>query len=147
MKTKRGYSFLEILFAVFVVTCCATIVTATLPTANQSRYRADNLSRATNLAQKQLERIRGAGYGNLTATQMTALKIIDSATTVGTNTWSFTNSDVEVKDNPASVLPSGTGRITVELIDQDLKRVTVTVNWNERGINRSYSLGTLIANL
>lgn len=147
MKRRRGFSFIEVLFAVFLVAVSASIVTASLPLATQTRARADYNNKATGLVQKELEAIRGAGYQNATAAQLYANGLIDSMTTIAPNTYSFTNADSPALDNPSRILPSGTGKVLVEQVDLDLRRVTVTVTWSDRGTTKTMTDGTLIANL
>lgn len=145
--TGNGFSLIEVLFAVFLVALCAVIVAASMPLANKARIRSDQYNKALNLAQKQLEAIRGKGYANATSAQLYSLGLIDSTTSVATNTYSFTNSDSTALDNPALILPSGTGTVLVEQADLDLRRIVVTVNWVDRGTSRQVQLGTLVANL
>lgn len=146
-SSGKGFSLIEVLFAVFLVALCAVIVAASMPLANKARIRADQYNKALNLAQKQLEAIRGKGYANATPSQLFALGLIDSTSPVATNTYSFTNSDSAALDNPARILPNGMGTVLVEQADLDLRRVIVTVQWNDQGTNRQVQLGTLIANL
>lgn len=146
-KTVRGFSLIEVLFAIFLASICAMILAASMPVANNSRARADLYNKATSLAQKQLEAISGLGYANATPAQLESFNLIDSATPVGTNTYSFSNVDIAQLDNPAQVLPNGSGTVEVSQVDLDLRKVVVTVNWVDRGRNRSLKLGTLIANL
>lgn len=143
----KGASLVEVLLALFLIVSAASIVAATMPVATTSRAKASLMNRAMGLAQKHLEAIRGAGYANAAATQLASLGLIDSATPIDTDTYSFTNCDLAALDNPATVLPGGTGRVVVEQVDLDLRRVTVTVGWTDRGNPRSFTVGTLIANL
>ncbi len=146
-KSTRGHTLIEVLFAVAICGICALIMASTVPIANTTRAKADLNNRATSLAQKELEAIKSLGYANATATQLLANGLIDSTTTVATNTYAWTNSDTAATDNPAKVLPNGTATVKVEQADTDLKRIVVTVNWKDRGTNRSVTMGTLIANL
>lgn len=146
-RLKRGFSLIEVLFAVFITSLCAAMLAATMPVATASREKADTNNKATSLIQKQLEAVRGIGYGNLTPAQMFTYKLIDSANAVATDTYSWTNVDSANKDNPANVLKSGTGTIKVEAVDTDLRRVTVTVTWSDRGTTRTLRAATLVANL
>lgn len=146
-KRRRGFTLIEVLFAIFLVGVAASIVTATLPIANTSRARADMQNKAVGLAQKELEGIRGAGYANTSATQLYSLNLIDSPTPVSGSTYSFTNVDTLALDNPARLLPSCTAAVTITQPSIDLKQVTVTVTWIERGTTRTFTTGTLIANL
>lgn len=146
-KRRKGFTFIEVVLAIFLVVTSATIALATMPLSTSSRVKADLNNRATSLAQKQLEAIRGRGYANATASQLYAVGLIDNTTEITTNTYAFTNNDSAALDNPAKVLPSGTGTVKVEQVDLDLRRITVTVNWVDRGVNRSLVVGTLVANL
>lgn len=146
-STGKGFSLIEVLFAVFLVALCAVIVSASMPLANKARIRSDQYNKALNLAQKQLEAIRGKGYANATASQLYSLGLVDSTTPIATNTYSFTNSDSAALDNPSRILPSGTGSVLVEQADLDLRRIIVTVKWIDRGANKQVQLGTLVANL
>lgn len=146
-KRNRGHTLIEVLIASFVALTSALIFAATMPAANTSRVKADLNNRALSLAQKEMEAIRTLGFANVSATQLSSKGLLDSATPVGTNTWSFTNIDSPAVDSPATVLPTGTGRVRIEDAAVDLRRVTVTVNWTERGVARSVSIATLVANL
>lgn len=146
-KRTRGHTLVEILFAVALLGICALIMAATMPMANTTRARADLNNRASSLAQKELEAIKSLGYANATSTQMFANGLIDSTTTVATNTYAWTNSDTAATDNPAKILPSGTATVRVDQVETNLRSVVVTVKWVERGKSRSVTLGTLIANI
>jgi prepilin-type N-terminal cleavage/methylation domain-containing protein len=149
MKRRRrsGFTLIEVLFAVFLVTISGAMVAATLPISTDARARADLNNKATGLIQKQLEAIRGLGYQNATPGQLAFYGLIDSTATVAPNTYTFTNSDSAALDNPSRILPGGTGTILVEQPDLDLRRITITVTWVDRGRTRTLTDGTLIANL
>lgn len=148
-RARRGFSLLEVLFAVFLAAVCATILAATMPVANNSRARANMNNKATSLAQKQVEAIRGLGYANATPEQLQKFNLIDSLQPIEgtTDTYSFTNVDSAVGDNPSQILPSGQGFVRLQQVDLDLRRVTVEVRYQDRGRQKSVRLGTLIANL
>ncbi|MBL8049183.1 MAG: hypothetical protein JNJ45_10935 [Chthonomonas sp.] len=126
---------------------CAVIVSASLPVATQSRIKADLLGKATNLAQQQLERVRGTGYPNLSAAALQTEGLIDSVTPIAADTYSFTAVGNGTNEAVSQVLPSGTGQIRVEQADLDLRRVIVTVQYSDRGQTRTVRVGTLVANL
>jgi type II secretory pathway pseudopilin PulG len=138
---------IEVVFAIFLVATGAAIIAATMPISNSSRAKADLQNKAVGLAQKQLEAVRGLGYANITAGQLYSYGLIDSTTPISTNTYSFTNTDYSSYDNPSRVLPTGTGWVKIEQVDLDLRQITIGVTWNDRGTTRSYTLGTLVANL
>lgn len=144
---NRGVTLIETLAALFVATGCIAIVGASMPIATASRARADLSNRAVSLAQKELESIRSVGYPNLTPAALYSRGYLDSASSVATNTYSFTNADSSQTDSPAQMLPSGTGRVLLEDVDVELRRITVTVSWVDRGKTKTYQIGTLVANL
>jgi type II secretory pathway pseudopilin PulG len=147
-KKTRAFTLVEALFALFLMALCAAIVAASTPVASRARVKADYLNKATGIAQKELEAIRGLGYPNITSDQLLANKLIDSTTALSPNTYSFTNTDLPNNDSPAKILPSGTGTVLIEQPAANLRRVTVTVNYKEMyGANRQIVIGTLIANL
>lgn len=151
MKSARrkicGISLVEVLLAIFILGLSALILASTMPSATRSRVKADNMNKAAGAAQKMLEAVRGSGYANVSATRLYALGLIDSTTPVATNTYSINSVDTASFDNLAKILPNGTGQITVEQIDLDLRRVTVVINWTEKGATKTFRIGTLIANL
>lgn len=149
MRKQRGFTLIEVLFAIFLVVVCAYVVMATMPIANTSRAKASDLDKAMGLAQKQLEAIRGLGYANLTATQLASYGLIDSANPINgtTDTYSFTNSDSANLDNPGLILTNGSGTVQIDQVSPDLRRVVVNVNWRDRVQYKNFSVGTLIANL
>lgn len=155
-RRRLGATLIEVLFAIFLVGAGALIVAATMPIANVSRAMADNNNKATSLAQKQLEAIRGLGYANATAPQLLANGLIDSTSPTSpppevslpaSTTYSFSNTDLAALDQTSRVLNQGAGYVSIEQVDIDLKRVTVVVRWVERDRPKTVVLATLVANL
>lgn len=145
-KKQKGALMIEVLFAVFVAGVCALIFSLAMPVANRSRAKADYMNVATGLAQKELEALKSVD-ASLNPATLYANGLIDSASQVATNKYSFTNADTAASDSPAKTLPSGKGYVTIETIDIELRRVTVTVNWKEMGKDRSVTVATLVAKL
>lgn len=137
---------IEVLFAVFAAGICALIFSAAMPAANKSRAMADKTNVAVGLAQKLLESMKTVDP-SLNPSTLYSAGLIDSPLPIGTNKYSFTNADAASRDNPATVLPTGTGAVTIELIDIELRRVTVDVAWKENGRDRAIKIGTLVANM
>jgi hypothetical protein len=124
------------------------MIAATTPTATTSRMKAEEMNRAMGLAQKELESIKGLGYVNVDATQLAGYGLLDSATPISGTTYSFTNVDNASLDSCGQILKNGTGTVLIEQVETDVRRVTVTVSWKERGVtNRSVTVGGVIANL
>jgi competence protein ComGC len=146
-RKSAAFVLVEVLFAIFLITAGAFIVAATMPISNVSRQEAMYADKAMDLAQKQMEAIRAGGFSDASAIELVSQGLIDSPNPVATNTYTFTNSDSANLDNPALVLPSGTGTVKIENLTLTMTRITVTVNWSDSGVARTYSIGTLIANL
>lgn len=152
-----GHTLMEAMFASFLVLICALIFSATIPVANFTRGKAENLSSATSLAQKMMETVRGEGYPNTTHQRLFEVGLADSATLVSTHSagcgplgeqaLEFTGIDSGVVDSPGSVLPQGRGFIFSEQLGLDVRRVTVIVSWRENADVKSIRLSSLVANL
>ena len=84
---------------------------------------------------------------SLNPTTLKNAGLLDSDVPISSNTYTFTNADTASFDNPAKVLPKGKGTVKIELIDVELRRVTVEVNWTESGKTHKITVGTLVANL
>lgn len=146
-RLRRGVSLVEVLFGIFLLGVCAAIFAAAMPMANVSRAKANYTNVASSLAQKQIENLRTAGYASITPSILMNAGLVDSVSVDSDGWLSFTNSDVDFNDSPAQVLPQGTGRVLIETLDFDLKRVTVEVSWSERGQVQTFRLGTMVAQL
>jgi len=136
----------ESLFAIGIAVTAATVVAASMPVANAGRARADMQNRATGLAQKELEGLKSVDP-SLNPSTLLQAGLLDSDVPIETNKYSFTNADTASFDNPAKVLPSGKGTVTIEQVDLELRRVTVEITWKESGKSRATKVGTLVANL
>lgn len=145
-RKRTGNTLVEVMFAVFLALVCAMIFAAAMPTAAASRVKADNYNTAVNIAQRQMEALKAVDPA-LRADQLFAAGLIDSVTPISTNTWSFTNVGIAGRDNAASVLKNGTARVTIELLAVELRRVTVRIDWVEKGQPRNVTLATLVADL
>lgn len=147
-KVRSGITMLELLFSIAILAMLAFLVGSSAPIATTSRFKAQQLNRATGLAQKELEAIMATGYANVTPTQLVAYGLLDNSTGNGAGLYTFTNVDLSVKDSPGNVLPQGQGTVLIEQLATDIRRITVTVTWSERGVvNRSVTYGSVIANI
>jgi prepilin-type N-terminal cleavage/methylation domain-containing protein len=151
MRKKRGYTLIEVLFAIFMVLICAMIVAATMPISNVSNAKASDLQKAIDLSQKELELIQQQGFNNCNASQLAAAGLIDNTTAVYSqghvSTYTCNNVGSTVNDSPAQVLTNGTGTVTLTTVNIGLTQVVVTIKWRDRMQYKTYSVGTLIANL
>ncbi len=91
--------------------------------------------------------MKAQGYPNLTASKLYAADLIDYNTDVNATTFNCNGTDAAVGDRIGDLLPSGTATVKVEQVDLELKRITVTLSWTERGRSRSYVVASLVANI
>ena len=143
----RGFVLIEAVFAIFLIFTAALIVAATLPVSNESRNKTNLSDKAMDVAQKQIEAIRTLGFPNANATNLAQNGLIDSPNPVSDSTYSFTNSDSTVLDNPATILPNGAGIVNIQQLNFNIIQVIVTVTWTDQGNPETYTIGTLEANL
>ena len=114
----RGFSTIEVIFALFLLATALVVYASSLNLVRilkTTRYQ--NL--AYHIAQKQLEDMRNTAFSALPGTGA-------------------------ISDSQLSSLPSGQGTLTVTDLDTNLKQVTVSVSWTETGLPKSVNLDTLI---
>ena len=156
-RVKGGHTLIEAMFASFLALVCALIFSATIPVANLTRGKAENMNLATSLAQKMMEKVRGEGYPNSTNQRLYDVGLADSTALVSTATYGcgpigeqalqFTNIDASLVDSPAKTLPNGRGFIYSTQTGLDMRRITIVVSWQERSVTKSVRLTSLVANL
>lgn len=134
------------MFAVFLALVCAMIFAAAMPTAAASRAKANNYNLAINIAQRQMEALKAVDPA-LRADQLVAAGLIDSATPIAPNTWSFRNVGQAGNDAARQVLKNGRAEVQIDVLDVELRQVTVRVIWEEQGQDRDVTLSTLVADL
>lgn len=159
--SNRGFSLVEVMFAVFMSLVCALVFSATIPIANRSREKARLNDVATALASKQLERIVARGYGLIDEVSLAQdrpteglprlIEVNNDGTPklISTNpdTYSFTTIDAVNGDSPSDLLPDGQGFVSLEQTMLDVRRVVVQVTWRENGRLRTVRIGSLVSNV
>lgn len=138
-KDKRGFTLLEIIFALAILTIGLVGVLALFPTGLRASKRGSDFTTATFLAQQMLEQIKRGGFTYAT---------LD--TNSPTNQWCaderestdppFENAFAPPDDGFAfSVVQSGIGI-------SNLNQVTCEIYWVDRGAVRSEQFITYLAN-
>lgn len=125
-KNKHGGSLIELLL-VIVLLGIVVVLMANLPNAMMLVNKSKYMGLAREVVAKQLESKRQIAYSNLA------------------------NDSSPIADPRIALLPQGNGTIVVEDCDvsictnsEDVKKVTVTVNWTENSKNQQVILQTLI---
>lgn len=119
---RHGFSLIEIVVSIAILGVVLGALGALVHTAPLARINR-NEDIALSIARNKLESLRTGGYDALPAS----------------GPWS---------DALLSALPSGTDAITVASYNSKVKRVDVTVSWQDAGqATRSVTLTTLIAQI
>lgn len=123
---EKGVSLIESLLVVVVVGTIVVLM-ANIPNAMGLISKSRQLSLAREIASKQIEDKRAINYVNLV------------------------NDSLPISDSRINFLPKGSGTVMVEDCDpgictnsENIKQVTVTINWSENNKNQSISLKTFI---
>lgn len=129
LKRQIGVSLVESIL-VIVIFGMIILLMANLPNAMGLITKSKHLSLAREIATKQIEDKKATNYSNLVP-----------------DTTAITSSS----DSRIGLLPSGAGQVKVEDCDasictnsEDIKQVTVTVNWKDGGKQQSVSIKTFI---
>lgn len=151
MKRRRGLSLIETIASVAIISFGVAVVIASVPFAMRTWTWSRQTMVASNLAQRQLSAIVSRGFVATTPTALAANSpkpaLLDSATPVATNTYSFTNVTMGTGVSVANSLPNGTGRVAIENLSGDFRRVTVTISWTGTSGTQNYSCGVVVANM
>lgn len=125
-KDQKGVSLIESLLVVIVVAVLVFLL-ANIPNSINLISKSNHLSQAREIAAKQIEDKRATNYANLV------------------------NDTIPIADSRISLLPLGSGTVSVEDCPQTIctnsehvKQITVVVNWKDNNKSQSVSLKTFI---
>ena len=143
IRRKPGYTLIEVMVSLFVVSMGAIMYTSMLPMAAKGSRMVGNYQQASSLVQHKIDQLRAVGYGRLDYTDLLAsLDIIDASP--GSSPYSFTTID-----GLSSIYPGATGTIAISDYSSNIKQVTVTLTWSGSPVKQdtgSISAVALIAN-
>lgn len=147
MRGRGGFSLLELLVVVVLLGVGLVGLSGVFVSALVSDMKGERLATATYQAQHELERIRGAEFGNA---------LVDPSIFPSSEGYTI----IQQQANKTGVvgfsvpgLPGGTGRITISYyqspvgIYPNLKDIRVTVTWGGgRQTQSNVALSTLLGN-
>jgi type II secretory pathway pseudopilin PulG len=143
-RRKRGAMLIDAILAIYLVAIAALVLSATLGGAIVSRGLADQRTKATCVANRQIEAIKSLGYPNLNFASLQFYGLADASTSATTCTFTTCGT---TWDRVSTILPQGTGTITITDVTTTVKKVVVTVTWLSRTGNRTVSVSTEIGRL
>jgi type II secretory pathway pseudopilin PulG len=148
MKFMRGFTLIESLFSIMFVICAAAIAVAAMPVSTTSKTKAKYYNFAVNFATRQIEEIQYHSFAKITPDDLAADQLIDNTVPVsGTDTYACDNTQFGGGDAITSKLPNGKATVRIEILNADMKRVTVHVEWKERTNIRTYDVAAVVADL
>ena len=119
-KKQSGFTLIEAMLAVFIVTLTGIMFAAIFPTSQINHKKSAYMSYATSMAQKQMEEIKAAGYANAYPTD-----------------WVKT---------PVDELPDGIKSIAITQYAPNTRKVEVKIEWDGyRHVGGKIELVTLIS--
>ncbi|MBU0759182.1 MAG: prepilin-type N-terminal cleavage/methylation domain-containing protein [Candidatus Omnitrophica bacterium] len=125
MIYKKGFSLLELIIAIGVLAVGLVGVLQIFPVGLRASQRAGMMTKAAFLAQNKLEEVKMAGFGSITALPPTILLAGEDRDFE----WEITIDKPELNG----------------LNDNDnMRKVTVTVNWMDRSKKRSKDFITYV---
>jgi prepilin-type N-terminal cleavage/methylation domain-containing protein len=139
-RVRPGFSLVEVLVAMTLFSIATLVFAALFPAAARTSRMNNNYAQAVSLAQHKIDQLRAVGYGRLNYTDLLAAGIIDASPV--TSPYRFDQQSVaDTADDLANFFPSDTSSIAITDEATDLRRVTVTLNWN--GINNETQSGSV----
>ena len=133
-SSRSGFTLLEVVVSVFVLTMVALVFATTIPAARKAAYMNGQYAQATSVCQHKLDELRAIGPGRMdTFQELVDAQVVDATPT--SSPYSFTARDnlVNHLNDPAQDLrlPMATGRLTVakNATYSDAMNATVTVTW------------------
>jgi prepilin-type N-terminal cleavage/methylation domain-containing protein len=91
MKNRSGMSLIEVMIAVMILSFAVAVFAPLYPISMRMRSKAENVTRATAMAQQKIEQIRAIPYTSLTYSVLRANSVIDASPT--SSPYSFTSTD------------------------------------------------------
>jgi type II secretory pathway pseudopilin PulG len=141
-RSSRGYTLLEVVTAVFLMSLGVLLFGSLYPTAYRSSRMSGQYSQATSAVQHKVDQLRALGYGRLTYNELRAAGVIDASPTA--SPFRF-----EAQDNLAAELAQPVGTITVAPVRTNLRQATIRLEWRGapgRTRRSSHAVTILIAN-
>jgi prepilin-type N-terminal cleavage/methylation domain-containing protein len=136
MKRRSGFTLLELVIAIFLFSFGILSVVQIFPLNRHLLTQSSMQTQASFLAQEQMEHVRSLSYADLTPGTFEARATLP--TTMGQFAGRFERMTTVQLIN---------GSYAVSATDVGLKRITVTVYWQERGGERNYRLTSYENNL
>lgn len=120
-RRVSGFTLIEVLLVLFILSLSALMYAATFPTSQISRIKATHMSYALGLAQQKVEEMKSAGYSAIQVTETPVTSALGE-------------------------IPGGVQEITVTQFAPNIKQIAVRITWGGyRQVGGTVNLVTLIS--
>lgn len=121
---ETGFTLVELLVSIIVGTIFVTTITTVVNSHNYLTQRTQNLVFANSYVEGKVESIRSQGYNSLT------------------------DGTIDITSElPAELVPPKSGQVVVTDFSAGVKRVVVSITYNDLSTNRTYSYTTFVGEL
>lgn len=144
LRGKRGAMLMDAIIAIYLLLVVALVLSVMLAGSAVSRRLADERTKATCIANRELEAVKSLGYQNLTFTSLQFYGLTDTSTSSTVSTFTTCGAP---SDRVSTILSHGTGTITITDVTATVRRVVVTVTWLSKFGNHSVSVSTEVGKL
>lgn len=144
----RGFSLLDAVIGLILLAITSLSIATLMPILSRSQHMSDEMSRAVQIATRQIEQLRLVGYNNLEYEPLFSLSLVDSWDGNGPMTFSRIPGDESTLFSVSSTLRDGVGELEILDVADDIRELVVRVKWTTASDNpQSIELTTLIGNL
>ena len=144
LKCNKGTMLIDVMVGVYILAIVGLIYAATVGVSSVSRAKADQLTKAAAIANREMESIKNLGYGNATYAGLSFYGLIDATPTA--SPFAFNNVGTAT-DRVGSILPGGTATVAISDVSGTVRRIVVTVTWRSVKQTRTAVVSSEIANL
>ena len=123
IRSQRGSTLFEVMFAVVLLGVAGVVFAASFPTGFSSIRQSSEYTTATAVAEKKAEQVRALDYASINYANLISLGILDPEPDA-LGSYKFT-----AVESLISVLPTGTGTMTIATDAHSVKNVTITIQW------------------
>ncbi len=132
------------LIAAFIIALGAVAYYTLMPMYMRAQKTSSEEIRAAQIGQRLCEHLQLLKAGNLNATTLTSLNLIDGGQT--SPPYSFTNIPLDDGSyySPAKALPSGTGTMSFVNLSGNSVMVVLSLSWRAPRATRTLTTGTIV---
>ncbi|CAN5380914.1 hypothetical protein BH11ARM1_BH11ARM1_02550 [soil metagenome] len=122
-RRRGGFTWIEVMMAIVLVSLTASMFVALVPMAAQSQTLTGSYQQASSLVQHKVDQLRAVGYGRLNYTELHNAGIIDASPT--TVPFKF-----KVADGLDAIYKNSTPTINITDWSTNIKQVTINLSWS-----------------